>query len=205
MSELVEQLRRRGIRDPRVLDAMRHVRRRDFVPPDRVAQADEDRPLPIGHGQTISQPYIVALMTEMARPRPTDRALDVGTGCGYQAAILAELVRDVRSIEVVPELAREASRRLGDLGYDNIQVKLGDGYQGWPEAAPFDLIIVAAAPPEIPEPLIEQLAPGGRLVVPVGGPARQDLWLLHKQDDGQVRRVKVAPVMFVPLVHPGRE
>lgn len=193
-----EQLAARDIRDPRVLEAMLRVPRHRFVPEALAAEAYDDHPLSIGHGQTISQPYIVALMTQLAAPRPEGRALDVGTGSGYQAAVLAELCREVYSIEILEPLAAEAAERLKRLGYRNVTVRTGDGYRGWPEKAPFDLIIVAAAPDHVPQPLIDQLAPGGRLVIPVGD-ARQELLLIEKGRDGAVRRESVAPVMFVPM------
>lgn len=193
-----EQLAARDIRDPRVLEAMLRVPRHRFVPEALADEAYDDHPLPIGHGQTISQPYIVALMTQLAAPRPESRALDVGTGSGYQAAVLAELCREVHSIEILEPLAAEAAERLKRLGYRNITVRTGDGYRGWPDKAPFDLIIVAAAPDHVPQPLIDQLAPGGRLVIPVGD-ARQELLLIEKGRDGAVRRESVAPVMFVPM------
>ena len=189
---------RRPITDPRVLEAMACVPRHRFVAPRLHAQAYDDNPLPIGHGQTISQPYIVALMTEAVQPQPGARALDIGTGSGYQAAVLAELVADVYSIEIVGPLAREAAGRLALLGYENVEVRHGDGYQGWPEKAPFDVIIVAAAPTKIPQPLIDQLALGGRLVIPVGA-ERQELVVLEKLVDGSLRRSSIAGVRFVPM------
>lgn len=193
-----KQIIARGIRDGRVLDALTRVPRHQFVPLQLSGQAYDDRPLPIGHEQTISQPYIVALMTELARPQPGDRALEVGTGCGYQAAVLAELVDEVYSIEIVRSLADEARERLQGLGYANIHVRSGDGYQGWAEHAPFQVIVVTAAPDHVPQPLIQQLAPGGRLVIPVGR-YFQELRLLEKLPDGQLRESKVAPVRFVPM------
>lgn len=190
----------RGIRDRRVLEAMARVPRHRFVPEDQVPYAYEDRPLPIGHGQTISQPYIVAFMTELARPTPQSKALDIGTGSGYQAAILAELCKEVYSIEIIDALAQQAKKRLEELGYKNITVRTGDGYQGWPEKAPFDLIIVAAAPDHVPKPLVEQLAPGGRLVIPVGPHWwSQELLVIEKQPDGSIRERSVASVAFVPM------
>jgi len=192
------QLRSRDITDARVLSAMGRVPRHRFVARELDAEAYDDHPLPIGHGQTISQPYIVALMTQLAKPRPDSRALDIGTGSGYQAAILAELCKVVYSIEIVEPLAEEARKRLADLGYKNITVRAGDGYRGWVEHAPFDLIVVAAAPDHVPQPLVDQLAPGGRLVLPVGGYPQQ-LMVIEKQKDGTVRRRSVAPVMFVPM------
>lgn len=193
-------LRRRGVRDRRVLEAMARVPRHQFVPPDQIPYAYEDRPLPIGHGQTISQPYIVAFMTELARPRPESKALDIGTGSGYQAAILAELCKEVYSIEILDPLAQEAKKRLEDLGYKNITVRTGDGYLGWPDKAPFDLILVAAAPDHVPKPLVDQLAPGGRLVIPVGRHWwSQELLVIEKQPDGTIQQRSVATVAFVPM------
>lgn len=200
MGMVESQLLQRGIRDTRVLEAMRAVSRGEFVSADLAGEAEEDRPLPIGFGQTISQPYIVALMTERVRPQATDRALDVGTGSGYQAAILSRLVAEVESIESVPELAEIARGRLESLGYDNVHVRCGDGYRGYPERAPYDVIVVAAAPGDVPPELIEQLAPGGRMVIPVGSRVEQTLWLYEKDGEGEVTREKLAPVMFVPLV-----
>ena len=198
--QMVEQdIAGRDIQDPRVLDAMRQVPRHAFVSEGWREQAYADRPLPIGHQQTISQPYIVALMTELAEPQSDARALDVGTGSGYQAAILAELVDQVYTIEIVPELGEEAKERLHEQGYENIHFRVGDGYRGWPEAAPFDVILLAAAPEEIPPPLIEQLAPGGRMVLPVGDRFGQKLLLLKKDAAGEISQRVVAPVSFVPM------
>ena len=195
------QLAARDITDPRVLAAMRAVPRHMFVVAGDEADAYEDRPLPIGHGQTISQPYIVALMTQLARPRPGDRALEIGTGSGYQAAVLSPLVSHVYTIEIVPELAREARERLKRLKYENVTVRAGDGYAGWAEHAPFDIIVVTAAPERVPEPLVQQLKPGGRLVLPVGSPnGIQELQLLEKDRSGTLRTTRVASVRFVPLV-----
>jgi protein-L-isoaspartate(D-aspartate) O-methyltransferase len=196
------QIEARGIRDPRILDAMRSVPRHVFVPEPFRSQAYEDSPLPIGDGQTISQPYIVALMTELASPQPSDRALEVGTGSGYQAAVLANLVREVYSVEILKALAEEAAKLIRTLGYDNITVRVGDGYAGWPEKAPFDLILVTAAPERVPEALLDQLASGGRMVVPVGQEGGvQSLQLIHKKPDGTVETKDVLPVRFVPMVH----
>jgi protein-L-isoaspartate(D-aspartate) O-methyltransferase len=192
------QLRARDITDSRVLDAMGRVPRHEFVPDELDHQAYDDHPLPIGHSQTISQPYIVALMTQLAKPRRESRALDIGTGSGYQAAILAELCKEVYGIEIVEPLANAARKRLAELGYKNVAVRAGDGYRGWPEHAPFDVIIVAAAPDHVPQPLIDQLAPGGRLVLPVGS-YPQNLVVIEKKRDGAVDRKTVAPVMFVPM------
>jgi protein-L-isoaspartate(D-aspartate) O-methyltransferase len=198
------QLRSRDISDERVLNAMRRVPRHRFVPSAMQNQAYDDGPLPIGHGQTISQPYIVALMTQLVRPEPGLRALDVGTGSGYQAAVLAELVQEVFSIEIVCPLADEARDRLAALGYENVTVRCGDGYQGWKEHAPFDVIVVAAAPDHIPQPLLDQLAPGGRLVIPVGD-FYQELRLIEKRPDGRLQKTSVAPVRFVPMTGEARE
>jgi len=191
-------LRARDITDKAVLEVMGRVERHRFVPDDLQAQAYADHPLPIGHGQTISQPYIVALMTQLVRPKKSDRALDIGTGSGYQAAVLAELCKEVYGVEILQALADGAKKRLAELGYKNVTVRCGDGYQGWPEKAPFDVIIVAAAPDHVPKPLVEQLAPGGRLVIPVGR-FDQELLLLEKQKDGSLRQKSVIPVMFVPM------
>jgi len=194
------QLAARDITNKRVLDAMGRVPRHRFVLPRWEAAAYDDDSLPINEGQTISQPYIVALMTQLADPRPGDRVLDIGTGSGYQAAVLAEIGADVSSIEIVPALAQEAARRLRELKYDTIEVRAGDGYRGWPEKAPFKAIILAAASPEIPKPLIEQLAVGGNLVLPVGEEGGvQDLLVVTKQSDGSLLRKTVAPVRFVPM------
>jgi protein-L-isoaspartate(D-aspartate) O-methyltransferase len=183
-----------------VLSAMRAVPRHEFVPEPFRHFAYRDRPLPIGHGQTISQPYIVALMTELAMVAAGSVVLEVGTGSGYQAAVLSRLVRRVYTIEIVEALARSATKVMARLGYQNVTVRAGDGYLGWPEHAPFDAIIVTAAAPRIPPPLLEQLKPGGRLVIPVGGRARaQSLMLIEKGRDGRITRKSVIGVRFVPL------
>ena len=197
-----EQIEARGVKDERVLDVLRRTPRHEFVPAELQAHAYEDRPLGIGYGATISQPYIVGLMTELLEPRPDSIVLEIGTGSGYQAAVLAPLVRHLYSIEVVPELARRAEGVLRRLGYKNVTVRAGDGYQGWPEHAPFDRIILTAAPPELPAALVEQLKTGGRIVAPIGG-ADQQLLVFEKMADGSLRRRSVIPVMFVPMV-PGR-
>jgi protein-L-isoaspartate(D-aspartate) O-methyltransferase len=184
----------------RVMAAMAKVPRHEFVPASQRANAYANRPLPIGLGQTISQPYIVALMTDLMEIRPGDRVLEVGTGSGYQAAVLSELAGTVYTIEIVEPLGREAAERLKRLGYRNVVARVGDGYQGWPGEAPFDSIMVTAAPREVPQPLIDQLKPGGRLVVPVGDQAAgQSLLLIGKQPDGTVTRRNVLAVRFVPL------
>ncbi|MFC4314511.1 protein-L-isoaspartate(D-aspartate) O-methyltransferase [Steroidobacter flavus] len=194
------QIADRGVSDERVLAAMRKVPRHEFVPDSEKRTAYRDTPLPIGESQTISQPYIVALMTELARPEKNHRVLEVGTGSGYQAAVLAEIVDHVYSIEIEPTLARTASDVLQRLGYDNVTVRSGDGYLGWAEHAPFDAIVITAAPDHVPEPLIGQLKPGGRMVVPVGPIAStQQLRVLEKNAAGKVTSTVVAPVRFVPL------
>ena len=188
------------ITDARVLDAMRAVPRHLFVPDDLVAHAYEDRPLAIGHQQTISQPYIVALMTELLDAGAHEKVLEIGTGSGYQAAVLAALVDSVYSIEIVEPLGRQAERDLARAGAGNVHLRIGDGYLGWPEAAPFDAIIVTAAPDHVPQPLIDQLAVGGRMVIPVGDAwATQELLLLEKTEAGDLRRRRVMPVRFVPF------
>ncbi len=191
------------IRDSRVLDAMRRVPRHELVPADLRKHAYEDRPLPIGHGQTISQPYVVAFMTEKLEPRPRDRVLEIGTGSGYQAAVLAELVAEVYSIEIVEPLAERAAADLARLGYDNIHLRAGDGYRGWPEAAPFDAIIVTCAPEAVPDPLVDQLREGGRMVIPVGASGNQQLVLMHKVG-GVLEKRSVLPVRFVPMTGEAR-
>lgn len=196
-----QQIEERGVRNPAVLKAMRATPRHLFVPESVRSQAYADGPLPIGYGQTISQPYIVASMTELLDPAPTHRVLEIGTGSGYQAAILSALVKEVYSIEIVPELGASASALLRKLGYHNVYVKIGDGYQGWPEKAPFDRIILTAAPPEIPQTLIDQLAPGGKMVAPVGqGVWDQELYVIEKDKHGKVSRRAVYGVRFVPMV-----
>jgi protein-L-isoaspartate(D-aspartate) O-methyltransferase len=188
----------RDIKDERVLSAMGSVPRHEFVPEDRRAFAYEDRALPIGHGQTISQPYIVAFMTEQLKPQPTDRILEIGTGSGYHAAVLAKLVADVYTIEIVEPLAARAEQDLQRLGFNNVKVRAGDGYLGWPEAAPFDAVIVTCAPDHVPEPLVEQLKEGGRMIIPVGSGWEQRLYMLEKRS-GKVERRAVLPVLFVPM------
>lgn len=193
-----EQLWGRNITNTRLLAVMRKVPRHEFVPQGLRASAYDDSPLPIGHGQTISQPYVVAFMTEKLEPRPTDRVLEVGTGSGYQAAVLAELVKEVYTIEIVEPLARRAEADLKRLGYTNILVRAGDGYQGWPEAAPFDAIMVTCAPEAVPQPLIAQLKDGGRMIIPVGPTGNQQLVLLRKEGERLEKRA-VLPVRFVPM------
>lgn len=194
-----EQIASRGVRDERVLEAMRKVPRDEFVPTRLRDLAFEDSPLPIGHDQTISQPYIVALMTEAAHVKPGTRVLEVGTGSGYQAAVLAELGGEVYTIEIVEPLARSAEERLRRLGYGRVKVRAGDGYGGWPEHAPFDAIVVTAAPPKIPPALEAQLAPGGRLVIPVGHWS-QDLMVIERdRTTGKLSRKTIEAVRFVPM------
>jgi protein-L-isoaspartate(D-aspartate) O-methyltransferase len=191
------------INDSRVLAAMDKVPRHRFVPEELRHRAYEDTPLPIGYGQTISQPFIVAFMTVQLNPEPADRVLEIGTGSGYQAAVLAELVREVCTIEIVDALAQRAKADLQQLGYANIQVRAGDGYRGWPEAAPFDAIIVACAPEQVPPPLIEQLKSGGRMMIPVGPEWDQSLVLLQKEGGRLIERA-VLPVRFVPMTGQAR-
>lgn len=197
-----------AVRDPRVLEVMRRVPRHRFVPPEMVPHAYEDRPLPIGHGQTISQPYIVAKMTELVEPKAEHRALEIGTGSGYQAAVLAELVKEVYTIEIVEPLGRAAAERLRALGYRNVFTRIGDGYQGWPEKAPFDIIVVTAAPERIPPALIEQLRPGGKMILPMGRAWQtQILTLVTKGSRGPMDYTarEIMPVAFVPMVPAKKE
>jgi len=193
------QLLARQISDPRVLAAMGRVPREELVPHDQRSRAYQDSPLPIGFGQTISQPFIVALMTQSVAVAAGDKVLEVGTGSGYQAAVLSELCDTVLSIEIVPELAERSARDLQRLGYHNVQVKAGDGYVGWPEEAPFDIVIITAAAEQIPPPLLQQLAPGGRLIMPVGRVSDVQELTLVRNVDGRLRRTRITPVRFVPL------
>jgi protein-L-isoaspartate(D-aspartate) O-methyltransferase len=200
---VASQLEGRAIKDPAVLDAMRKIPRHRFVPEGLVERAYEDGPLPIGEGQTISQPYIVAWMTELIAPRPGVRVLEIGTGSGYQAAVLAECVDEVDTIEVVPLLGRRAERLLRELGYRNIRTRIGDGYHGWPERAPFDAILLTAAPPDdIPKPLLDQLKVGGRLVAPIGR-GFQTLVRITRTETG-FQREDLGPVRFVPMTGKAR-
>jgi protein-L-isoaspartate(D-aspartate) O-methyltransferase len=189
--------------DAPVLEAMRAVPRHEFVPAEVSGQAYADRSLPIGLGQTVSQPYIVALMTHLLEVKPGDRILEIGTGSGYQAAVLARLAGEVYSVEIVEELARRAAQTLERLGYTNITARIGDGYQGWAEHAPYDGIVVTAAPDHVPPALVAQLKPGGRLVIPVGG-LFQDLMVIAKAADGTTTSTTIVPVRFVPLVRGGQ-
>lgn len=197
-----QQLMPRGISDARVLAAMSKVPREEFVPADSRAASYEDGPLPIGYDQTISQPYIVAFMTEKLQLKPNNRVLEVGTGSAYQAAVLAELVADVYTIEIVEPLAKNAEATLQRLGYKNVHVKAGDGYSGWPENAPFDAIIVTCAPNHVPQQLTDQLQDGGRMIIPVGERFAQQLYFLEKKD-GRLRESAVLPVRFVPMAGEG--
>jgi protein-L-isoaspartate(D-aspartate) O-methyltransferase len=197
------QIAARGVSDARTLAALRKVPRHLFVSPEAVIQAYDDHPVPIGHGQTISQPYIVAFMTEALRLSGGETVLEIGTGCGYQAAVLAEIASRVYTIEIVTPLAEEAAARLKRLGYTNVEVRAGDGYQGWPEKAPFDAIMVTAAAPRIPEPLKQQLRDGGRLIVPVGEDWQELVLVTRRGDRFEERRV--LPVRFVPMTGKVRE
>jgi protein-L-isoaspartate(D-aspartate) O-methyltransferase len=196
---VTEQIMERGITDRNVLAAMRKVPRHLFVPEPYTGSSYEDKPLPIGWNQTISQPYIVAIMTEVLQLRATDRVLEIGTGSGYQAAILAEICDSVYTIDIIKQLADRAAKTLDRFGYKNIRVMHGDGYRGWPEYAPFDAIIVTCAPTRIPKPLSDQLAEGGRMIIPVGERGIQELILLVKKN-GRIREESVLPVMFVPMI-----
>ncbi len=200
MDMVVTQIIARGITDKNVIEAMKKVERHLFVPPAYASRAYDDGPLPIGYGQTISQPYIVAFMTEILKLDSSDRVLEVGTGSGYQAAILAEICQAVYTIEVVPQLGVKAKNLLKVLGYENLNVKIGDGYKGWPEFAPFDAIIVTCAPTHIPKPLEEQLKEGGKMIIPVGEKYVQELVLLEKKG-GRLKKSNVLPVLFVPMVN----
>ncbi len=203
--EMVErQLKSRDITDPRVLAAMGKVPRHRFVLPAWAGEAYADRALPIDEGQTISQPYIVALMTQLLDLKGSERVLEVGTGSGYQAAVLAELVKQVYTIEILPELAKMAAARLKAQGYTNVEVRAGDGYQGWPEQAPFDAIIVTAGASHIPQPLVVQLKEGGRLVIPVDVAVGYQELLQCRKERGQLSKKVIAPVRFVPLIEPKR-
>jgi protein-L-isoaspartate(D-aspartate) O-methyltransferase len=195
------QIKSRGVRDPRVLSAMLKVERHLFVPKEFQNSAYSDQPLPIGEGQTISQPYIVALMTELLELKGGERVLEVGTGSGYQAAILAELAAEVYTIEIVEKLASSAQKVLLELGYQNIKVKAGDGYLGWPEAAPFDAILITCAPDHIPKPLLDQLKEGGRMVVPVGTYSQELKKIVKKS--GKIETTDIIPVIFVPMTGEG--
>ena len=200
---VAEQIEGRGVRNLEILRVMRATPRHLFVPMDVRSMAYEDHPIPIGYGATISQPYVVALMTELLAPAKTHRVLEIGTGSGYQAAILGQLAAKVYTVEIVPELARSAAKTLRELGYTNITVRQGDGYQGWPDRAPFDGIMLTAAPPALPEALIGQLAKRGRMVAPVGSIWEQELIVVEKNADGTIRRRIAGQVSFVPM-KPGK-
>ena len=195
---VADQIKARGVSDPLVLEALVRVPREIFIPDDKRGGAFEDHPIPIGYGQTISQPYIVGYMTEALQIEPGHRVLEIGTGCGYQTAVLAELADEVYSIEVVAALAERATRTLDGLGYTNVHVRVGDGHAGWPEHAPFDRILAAAAPPDIPPALLDQLAAGGILVIPVGVDS-QELRVLRKHED-RLELLSTLPVRFVPMI-----
>ena len=196
-----KQIAARGIDDESVLGAMRDVPRHLFVPKKKRGSAYGDFPLPIGYGQTISQPYIVALMTELLKPEKDDSALEVGTGSGYQAAVLSKIVKKIYTVEIITPLGEAAEKRLSEMGYKNITVKVGDGYFGWEQYAPFDCIIVTAASDHIPPPLIKQLKNGGKMAIPVGMPFQvQKLMLLEKSEKGEIRIKNILPVRFVPLL-----
>ena len=197
---VANQIVKRGIRNPTTIKALQKVPRHLFVPPQSINRAYDDSPLPIGHNQTISQPFIVAYMTELAKPAKWKRVLEIGTGSGYQAAVLAEIVDTVYTIEIIPELTREATTRLAKLGYRNIITKTGDGYLGWKEHAPFDVIMVTAADDHIPQPLLDQLAEDGRLIMPVGPPSSAQQIVLAVKKNGKIERTKLAMVRFVPLL-----
>ncbi len=197
--EMVDkQIVSRGVKDALVISSMRKVPRHEFIPPDLHDYAYADHPLPIGENQTISQPYIVALMTELLQLKGGEKVLEIGTGSGYQAAVLAEIAGEVYSIEIIPLLFQHAQTTLSRLGYQNIRLRLGDGYQGWPEVGPFDAIIVTAAPDHVPQPLLDQLKTGGLLVIPVGD-LNQELTLLTKTEQGEVLSRSIIPVRFVPM------
>lgn len=194
-----EQLIDRGIKDKNVLRAMHTVPRHRFVPSRLADKAYEDGPLPIGYSQTISQPYIVAYMVETADIQPGERVLDIGTGSGYQAAVLGEIAESVYTIEIIPELGEQARRTLNELGYGNVHVRIGDGFHGWPDKAPFDAILVAAAIQQVPDPLVEQLAEGGRMLIPVGPKDRLQYLQLLRKEKGKIKRERLVPVRFVPF------
>lgn len=199
MNMVDTQIEARGISNPLVLRAMREARRHLFVPEPRAREAYQDRPIPIGHGQTISQPYIVALMTELIQPEADFRVLEIGAGSGYQAAVLAEIVDHVYTVEIIPQLAEWAEERLKLAGYENVSVKHADGYHGWEEHGPFDAIVVTAAAPHIPPPLVEQLKDGGRMIIPVGSRFRTQQLILVEKKDGDITTRNILPVRFVPF------
>ena len=199
MEMVRSQIEARGVNNGKVLNAMRKVPRHLFVPEEEQPYAYEDRPLPIGYGQTISQPYIVAYMTSEIWPQKSDRVLEIGTGSGYQAAVLSEIVDEVYTLEIIPGLGKEAKERLAKLGYDNVHVKVSDGYYGWKEKAPFDAIIVTAAARDVPPPLIEQLDEGGRMIIPIGPKYGGQVLVLIEKRKGKIREKALLPVAFVPF------
>lgn len=198
------QIERRGVKDEAVLEAMRNVPRHLFVPSNLQSKAYDDGPLPIGYGQTISQPYIVAYMTEIVKVGPDSKALEIGSGSGYQAAILGQIAKEVYSIEIVPELGQLAASRMRNMGYENVHIKTGDGFYGWEEHAPFDAIIVTAAAEYIPPPLIQQLKEGGRMAIPIGSPFMVQNLMLVEKKDGKIRTRSLFPVRFVPFRQPDK-
>ncbi|WP_193214521.1 protein-L-isoaspartate(D-aspartate) O-methyltransferase [Luteolibacter marinus] len=202
---VAEQIERRGVKDPRVLAAMRKVPRHEFVPAEVQGHAYDDRPLPIGHGQTISQPYIVAFMTEALALEGDEKVLEIGTGSGFQAAVLGELAKQVYTIEIVEPLGRNAAEVLKRLGYDNVKTRIGDGFQGWREEAPFDAVIVTCAPDDVPRPLVDQLADGGRMIIPVGPEGKAQQLVLLRKKNGHLTRTESLPVRFVPMTGEAQE
>ncbi len=192
-------IEKRGVKDAAVLKAMRTVKRHLFVPENSIPNAYDDRPLPIGYGQTISQPYIVAYMTEAIKPKPEFKVLEIGTGSGYQAAVLAEIVKEVYTIEIVPQLGNAAANRLKKLGYKNVQVKVGDGYYGWKEHGPYDAIVVTAAAEFVPPPLLEQLKDGGKMIIPIGSPFMTQMLMLVEKKGKKATTKSLLPVVFVPF------
>ena len=201
ISMVKDQIIKRGIRSSATIKAMEKIPRHLFVPTEYKDRAYEDNPLPIGHDQTISQPFIVAYMTDLSKPAKWKKVLEIGTGSGYQAAVLAEIVDTVYTIEIIPELAKQATARLAKMGYKNIVTKQGDGYKGWKEHAPYDIIMVTAADDHIPQPLIDQLAENGRLIMPIGPPSSAQQLVLATKKNGKIDRQKMAMVRFVPLLH----
>jgi len=200
-----EQIVRRGVKDARLLEVMKITPREEFMPLDTRELAYDDRAIPIGYGQTISQPYIVAFMTEALALKPQDRVLEIGTGSGYQAAVLAGLVKEVYTIEIVEVLGKQAALTLERLNYKNVTTRIGDGYRGWPEAAPFDAIIVTCAPDDVPAPLVEQLAEGGRMIIPVGPEGQPQNLIMLRKTNGEIVKQKSLPVVFVPMTGEGKK
>ena len=196
---VLETIEKRGVTDKAVLKSMKTVKRHLFVPENSVPNAYEDRPLPIGYGQTISQPFIVAYMTEVINPKPEYKVLEIGTGSGYQAAVLAEIVKEVYTIEIIPELGNAASARLKKLGYHNVNVNVADGYFGWPEHGPYDAIVVTAAAEFVPPPLLEQLKEGGKIVIPIGSPFMNQMLMLIEKKGKKITTKNLMPVIFVPF------